>query len=66
MLAGDHSVDDFKASYKWLTGFMDRFECSLRSCSNLTTLAREQYVQLVVRAVDYMMYLCAKIPNIDI
>lgn len=63
MLAIDHGIDDFKASNKWLIGFMKRFEFSLRSCTNLTTLTD---IQLIGRAVDYMTYLRAKIPHIDL
>lgn len=63
MLACDHNIDDFKASNRWMLGFMSRFNFSLRSCTNLTTLTD---VQLIGRAVDYMTYLRVKIPHINL
>jgi hypothetical protein len=53
MLAADDAIDDFKVSNRRLIGFMNRFEFSLRSCTNLTTLTD---VQVVGRAVNYMTY----------
>jgi hypothetical protein len=63
MLAADHAIDDFKASNRWLIGFMNRFKFSLRSFTNLTTLTD---FQVIGRAVDYMTYLQRKIPHIDL
>jgi hypothetical protein len=63
MLAAENRKEGFKASNRWLIGFMDRFDFSLRRTTNLTTLTDDQ---LVGRAVDYMTYLHAKLPLINL
>lgn len=53
---------ELKASNRWLTNFMRRYNFTLRRTTNLTTLTTETLVQ---RAVDYMTYLRTVIPRIN-
>ena len=41
-LAYENEIIDFKASNRWIMGFMERFNFSLRRCTNLTTLTDTQ------------------------
>lgn len=57
-VARENEVADFKASAKWLEGFLSRNGLSLRRRTNLTTLSDGV---LLDRAFQYLKYLTAKV-----
>jgi len=52
-----------KATNRWLSAFMKRYNFSLRRTTNLTTLTNEALIQ---RAVDYMTFLSSVIPRVNL
>ena len=62
-LAEENDVDGFIGSPCLISNFMKRYNLSLRKVTNLTVLSDQQ---LVNRAMDYMVYLQARIPHLNL
>lgn len=57
-IAREHGIHDFKASAKWLDGFLKRNDLALRRRTNLTVLSNDF---LIERAFSFLKYLTAKV-----
>jgi len=60
---GEQNGIDIKASGRWIDGFMKRNGFSLRRTINFTNLSDDT---LISRAINYMRFLRATIPTIDL